>query len=78
MQGQHVAAELKESDKIDCRIPRAQLEIGKLGSTVLTARHKQRHYLALAQKTKSALKQVNGVLLKAQRGAFSKSIQREL
>ena len=78
MQGQHFAAELKKSDKIDCQSPRAKLGIGKLRSVVLTGRHKQRHYLALAQKAKRALKQVNGVLLQARRGAFWKSVRRKM
>ena len=78
MQGQHLAAELKKSDKIDCQSPRAKLGIGKLRSTVLTHRQKRRHDLALAQNAKRALKHANGVLLKAQRGAFWKSVQRKL
>ena len=78
MQGQHFAAELKKSDKIDCQSPRAKLGIGKLRSAVLTGRHKQRHYLALAQKAKRALQLVNGVLLNARRGAFWKSVRRKL
>ena len=53
----------KKGDKIDCQSPRAKLGIGKLGSPVLTGRHKQSDYLARAQKAKRALKQVNGVLL---------------
>ena len=61
MREQHFAAELKKSDKIDCQSPRAKLGIGKLRSAVLTGRHKQRYYLALAQKAKRALKQVIGV-----------------
>ena len=69
---------ISKTDKIDCQSPRAKLEIGKLRSPVLTGRHKQRHYLALAQKTKRALKHVNGVLSKARRGAFWKSVQRKL
>ena len=73
MRGQHFAAELKKSDKIDCQSPRAQLGIGKLRSAVLTGRHKQRHYLALAHKAKKPLKQVNGVLL-----GFWTSVQRKL
>ena len=76
--GGNLAAEFKKTDKIACQSPRAKLEIGKLRSPVLTGRHKQRRYLALAQKAKRALKQVNGVLLHARRGAFWKSIQRKL
>ena len=69
---------LKKTDKIDCQSPRAKLEIGKLRSPVLTGRHKQRDYLALAQMAKRARKQVNGVLLQALRGAFWKSVRRRL
>ena len=68
----------KKGDKIDCQSPRAKLRIGKLGSPVLTGRHKQSDYLARAQKAQRALKHVNGVLLKPQRGAFCKSVQRKL
>ena len=68
----------KKTDNIDCQSPRAKLGIGKLSSAILTGRHKQRHYLARAQEARRACKQVNGVLLKAQRGAFWKSVQRKL
>ena len=74
----NLAAELKKTDKIDCRSPRAKLEIGRLRSPVLTGRHKLRDYLALAQMAKRALKQINGVLLHARRGAFWKSARRKL
>ena len=43
----------KKSDKIYFQSPRAKLGIGKLGSLVLTDRHKQRHYRALAQIAKN-------------------------
>ena len=76
--GGNLAAELKKNDKIDCRSPRAELEIGRLRSPILTGRHKQRDYLALAQMAKRALKQVNGVLLQARRGAFWKSVRRKM
>ena len=61
--GGNLAAELKKTDKIDCQSPRAKVEIGRLRSPVLTGRHKQRDYIALAQMAKRALKQVNGELL---------------
>ena len=48
--------------------PTAKLEIRRLRSPVLTGRHKQRDYLALAHMAKKALKQINGVLLQARRG----------
>ena len=67
-----------KGDKIDCQSPRAKLGIGKLGSLVLTGRHKQRDYLALAQMAKRALKNVNGVLLQVRRGAFWKSVRRKM
>ena len=70
VRGQHFAAELKKSSKIDCQSPRAKLGIGELRSAVLTSRRMRRHYPALAQKAKRALKQVNGVLLHAHRGGF--------
>ena len=76
--GGNLATEFKKNDKIDCQSPRAQLEIGRLRSPILTGRHKQRDYLALAQIAKRALKQVNGVLLQARRGAFWKSVQRKM
>ena len=63
MQRQHLTAELEKRMKSIVASPTTKLEIGKLGSTVLTSRHKQRHYLALAQKAKRGLKRVNGVLL---------------
>ena len=77
MRGQHVAAELKNWIKSIVGSPTTKLGIGKLRSTVLTSRHKQRDYLALAQMAKRALKQVNGVLLQARRGAFWKSVRRK-
>ena len=55
-----------------------KLEIGKLRSTILPSRRRRRHYLALAREAKKALKRVNGVLLKPQRGAFGKSVRRKL
>ena len=70
--------EKKKKDKFDCRSPTAKLGIGKLGSPVLTGRHKQSDYLARAQKAQRGAKQVNGVLSKAQRGDFCKSVQRKL
>ena len=76
--GGNLATELKKNDKIDCQSPRAELEIGRLRSPILTGRHKQRDYLALAQMEKRALKQVNGVLLQARRGAFWKSVRRKM
>ena len=45
-----------------------------LRSPILTGRHEQRDYLALAQMAKRALKQVNGVLLQPRRGTFGKSV----
>ena len=50
--------------------PRAELEIGRLRSPILTGRHRQRDYLALAQIAKRAFKKVNGVLLQARGGLF--------
>ena len=76
--GGNLAAELKKTDKIDCQSPRAELEIGRLRSPVLTGHHKQRDYLALAQMAKRALKHVSEVLLQARRGALWKSVQRKL
>ena len=58
--------------------PTTKLGIGKLRSTILPSRRRQRHYLALAQGAKKALKHVSGVLLKPQRGAFGKSVRRKL
>ena len=58
--------------------PRAELEIGRLRGPILTGRHKQRDYLALAQMAKRALKQINEVLLQARRGAFWKSVRRKI
>ena len=55
-----------------------KLGIGKLGSTLVTIRRNQRHSLALAQGAEKGLKQVNGVLLQPQRGAFGKSVRRKL
>ena len=54
--------------------PKAELEIARLRNPILTGRHKQCDYLALAQMAKKALKQVNEVLLQAQREAFLKSV----
>jgi len=70
VQGQHFAAELKKRIKSIVTSPTTEPGIGKLRSTILTSRHKQRHYLALAQEAKRRLKQTNGVLLHAQRGAY--------
>ena len=78
MQGQHFVAELKKRIKSIVTSPTTELGIGKLRSTILPSRHKQRHYLALAQEAKRRLKQVNGVLLKAQRVDFGKSVRRKL
>ena len=64
----------KKRDKIDYQSPRAKLGIGELGNLVLTGRHKQSDYLARAQKAQRALNS-NGVLLKAQSGAFRRSAQ---
>ena len=58
--------------------PKAELEIGRLRSPVLTGRRKQRDYLALAHMAKKALKHVNGVLLQARSGAFWKSVRRKM
>ena len=71
-------SESKISDKIDCQKPKAKLGIGKLRSTILPNRRKQRRYQAVARGAEKALKQVNGVLLKPQRGAFGKSVRRKL
>ena len=70
MRGGNLAAELKKDDKIDCKSPWAELEIGRLRSPVLTGRHKQRDYLTLARMAKRALKQVNEVLLRPRSGDF--------
>ena len=75
--GGNLAAEFKKTVKTDCQSPRAEFEIGRLRSPVLTGHHKQRDYLALAQMAKRAIKQVNGVLLQARRGAFWKSVRRK-
>ena len=66
--GGNLAAELKKNDKIDCQSPRAELEIGRLRSPILTGRHKQRDYLALAQMAKRALKQVGGTFAATEGG----------
>ena len=76
--GGNLATELKKNDEIDCQSPKAELQIGRLRSPVLTGRRKQRDYLALAQMAKRALKQVNEVLLQARRGAFWKSARRKM
>ena len=76
--GGNPAAELKKDNKIDCQSPRAELEIGRLRNPILTGRHKQCDYLALAQMAKKALKHVNGIILQARRGAFWKSVRREM
>jgi hypothetical protein len=76
--GGNPAAELKKDNKIDCQSPRAELEIARLRSPILTGRHKQCDYLALAQMAKKALKRVNGVLFQARRGAFWKSVGRKM
>ena len=55
-----------------------KLEIGKLRSTMLPTRRMRLNCLVLAQEAKKALKRVNGVLLKPRRGAFRKSVRREL
>ena len=55
-----------------------KLGVGKLRSTILPSRRMRLNCLALAQGAKKALKRVNGVLLKPQRGAFGKSVRREL
>ena len=76
--GTTFAAEFKKTRKSIVKSPTDELGDGKLRGTILTSRHRQRHYLALAQEAKKALKQVNGVLLKPQRGAFGKSVRRKL
>ena len=58
--------------------PKAELEIARLRNPILTGRHKQCDYLALAQMAKRALKQVNGVLLQARRGAIWKSVRQKM
>ena len=58
--------------------PKAELEIARLRNPILTGRQSQCDYLALAQMAKKALKQVNEVLLQAQRRAFWKSVRREM
>ena len=58
--------------------PKAELEIARLRNPILTGRHKQCDYLALAHVAKKALEQVNGVLLQARRGAFWKSVGRKM
>ena len=67
--GGNPAAELK-TDKIDCQSPRAELETGRLRSPILTGRHRQRDYLALAQMAKRAVKQVNGYFCRHGGGLF--------
>ena len=76
--GGNPAAELKKDNKIDCQSPSAELEIARLRNPILTGRQRQCDYLALAQMAKKALKQVNEVLLQAQRGAFLKSFGRKM
>ena len=75
--GGNPAAELKKDNKIDCQSPRAEFEIARLRSPILTGRHKQCDYLALAQMAKKTLKRVNGVLFQARRRAFWKSVGRQ-
>ena len=58
--------------------PKAELEIARLRNPILTGRHKQCDYLALAHVAKNALKQVNGALLQARRGAFWKSVRQKM
>ena len=58
--------------------PKAELEIARLRNPILTGRQRQCDYLALAQMAKKALKQINGVLLHTQRGAFLKSVGRKM
>ena len=58
--------------------PTAELEIARLRNPILTGRQGQCDYLALAQMAKKALKHVNEVLLQAHRGAFWKSVGREM
>ena len=60
------------SDKIDCQKPKAKHGIGKLRSTILPSRRMRLNCLALAPGAKKALRRVNGVLLKPQRGALAK------
>ena len=76
--GGNPAAELKKDNKIDCQSPSAELDIARLRNPVLTGRQRQCEYLALAQMAEKALKHVNGVLLQAHRGAFWKSVRREM
>ena len=78
MQGQHFTAELKKRIESIIGIPTTTLGIGKLRITILPSRRMRLHCLALAQGAKKALKQVNGKLLKPQRGAFGKSVRRKL
>ena len=58
--------------------PSAELEIARLRNPILTGRHKQCDYLALAQMAKKALKHVNEVLLQARRGGGWKSVRRKM
>ena len=76
--GGNPAAELKKDNKIDCQGPSDGLEIARLRNPILTGRHKQCDYLALAQMAKKVLKQVNGVLLQPRGGAFWKSVRRKM
>ena len=76
--GGNPAAELKKDNKIDCQSPRVELEITRLRSPILTGRHEQHDYVALAQVAKKTLKRVNGVLFQARRRAFWKSVGRKM
>ena len=58
--------------------PKAELEIARLRNPILTGRHKQCDYLALAHVAKKALKQINWALLQARRGAFWKSVRQKM
>ena len=77
--GGNPAAELRKGNKIDCQSPSAELEIARPRNPILTGRQRQCDYLALAQMAKKTLKQVNEVLLQAQKGFFFlKSVGREM
>ena len=68
--GGNPAAELKKDNKIDCRSPRAELEIARLRSPLLTGRHEQRDYVALAQIAKKGFKQRTRFFCRHRRGVF--------
>ena len=73
--GQHFAPELKKRIKSVIDDQELILASKNWGFQILKKSWKQSKNQALAQKAKRALCQVNGIFLKAQRGAFWKSIR---